>query len=296
MTTLIVGTRGSRLALTQTRWVCDRLRDANPSLRIEEKIIKTHGDVAVDRPFDASWPVGSFVSALEQALLEGEIDFAVHSYKDLPSQSPPELVIAAVPGREAVQDVLVVSEPMDLDNPPKGFRIGTSSPRRTAQLKRLGDVEIVPVRGNVPTRLQKIEGDDLDAVVLAAAGLRRMSIEPEHVIDLPPERFVPSPAQGALAIQTRKGDKAEAIIAMLDEVPAHRAVEAERAFLACAEAGCQTPIAAWATIEGDAIKLRAQLFTEDGENLVECVETGEDPHSLGELVARRMLNELEKVG
>jgi hydroxymethylbilane synthase len=293
MTTLRAGTRGSRLALTQTRWVCERLRAAHASLQIEEIIIKTQGDVAVDKPFDASWPVGSFVNALEAALLAGEIDFAVHSYKDLPSQSPQGLVIAAVPGREAVEDVLVVREPVDLDRLPDGFRIGTSSPRRTAQLRRLGDVVIVPIRGNVPTRLEKIKGDDLDGVVLAAAGLRRLGLRPEHVIDLPPDRFVPSPAQGALAVQARAGDEAAKLIAVLDDEEARRAVTAERSFLAAVEAGCQTPLGALATVSGDRIELRAQLFSDDGERLVEGVEEGDDPQQVGSRLAGRLLAELQ---
>jgi len=293
MTTLRAGTRGSRLALTQTRWVCERLRAAHASLQIEEIIIKTHGDIATDKPFDASWPVGSFVNALEAALLEGEIDFAVHSYKDLPSQSPQGLVIAAVPGREAVEDVLVVREPVDLDRLPGGFRIGTSSPRRTAQLRRLGDVVIVPIRGNVPTRLEKIEGDDLDGVVLAAAGLRRLGLEPKHVIDLPPDRFVPSPAQGALAVQARAGDEAAKLIAVLDDEEARRAVTAERSFLAAVEAGCQTPLGALAIVSGDRIELRAQLFSDDGERLAEGVEEGDDPQQVGSRLAGRLLAELQ---
>jgi hydroxymethylbilane synthase len=293
MTTLRAGTRGSRLALTQTRWVCERLRAAHASLQIEEIIIKTQGDVAVDKPFDASWPVGSFVNALEAALLAGEIDFAVHSYKDLPSQSPRGLVIAAVPGREAVEDVLVVRQPVDLDRLPDGFRIGTSSPRRAAQLRRLGDVVIVPIRGNVPTRLEKIKGDDLDGVVLAAAGLRRLGLRPEHVIDLPPDRFVPSPAQGALAVQARAGDEAAKLIAVLDDEEARRAVTAERSFLAAVEAGCQTPLGALATVSGDRIELRAQLFSDDGERLVEGVEEGDDPQQVGSRLAGRLLAELQ---
>jgi len=292
MTTLRAGTRGSRLALTQTRWVCERLRAAHASLQIEEVIIKTHGDLATDKPFDASWPVGSFVNALEAALLEGEIDFAVHSYKDLPSQSPQGLVIAAVPEREAVEDVLVVRESVDLDRLPGGFRIGTSSPRRTAQLRRLGDVVIVPIRGNVPTRLEKIEGDDLDGVVLAAAGLRRLGLQPKHVIDLPPDRFVPSPAQGALAVQARDGEEAAKLIAVLDDEEARRAVTAERSFLAAVEAGCQTPLGALATVSGDRVELRAQLFSDDGERLAEGVEEGDDPGQVGSRLAVRLLAEL----
>jgi len=292
MTVLRVGTRGSDLALTQTRWVCQQLRDRHSDLSIEEIIIKTHGDTATDQPFDSSWPVGSFVSALEQALVEQRIDFAVHSYKDVPSQTAAGLALAAIPPREAVYDVLVTREAVTLDDLPAGFRIGTSSPRRSAQLMRLGDVRIVPIRGNVPTRVEKIQGDEVDAVVLAAAGLNRLGIVPEHLVDLPPERFVPSPAQGALAIQTREVDEARAIVSVIDDPATRRAVEAERAFLAQVEAGCQTPLGAWAVLEADEITLRAELYSEDGSAGVAGEAEGADPQEVGRGLAERMLQEL----
>ncbi|MHC4947013.1 MAG: hydroxymethylbilane synthase [Planctomycetota bacterium] len=293
MTTLRMGTRGSRLALTQSRHVAATLQGAHAGLTVEEIVIKTHGDAVTDRPFDESWPVGSFVGALEQALAAGEIDFAVHSFKDLPSQSPPGLVIAAVPPREAVHDVLVTRTPLDLDALPAGLRVGTSSPRRAAQFRRAADVEIVQLRGNVPTRLEKLQGDDLDAVILAAAGLRRLGLAPEHVIDLPPERFVPSPAQGALAVQTRRDDPAEPLVAAIQDGPSRRTVDAERSFLARVEAGCQTPLGAWATlVDDDAVELHAQLFREDGTDLAEGVERGDDPVAVGHRLGDRLLAEL----
>jgi hydroxymethylbilane synthase len=292
MTRLRVGSRGSELALTQTRWVCDRLREAHLGIEIEEVIIRTHGDAATDQPFDAAWPVGSFVSALEMALVNGEIDFAVHSYKDLPSESPEGLVIAAVPQREVAHDVMVVREPVTLNDLPRRFRIGTSSPRRSAQLRRLGEVELVPIRGNVPTRLGKVTSGEVDAVVLAAAGLRRLGIEPEHVVPLPTDRFVPSPAQGALAIQSRAGDEAERLLDALNHAPSRCAVEAERAFLARVEAGCQTPLGALATLADETITLRAQLFSDDGERLVKGKATGSDPLDVGDRLGKRLVAEL----
>ncbi|UCD75157.1 MAG: hydroxymethylbilane synthase [Phycisphaerales bacterium] len=293
MNTLKVGTRGSLLALTQTRWVCAQLKSAHPGLSIEEVIITTHGDAVTDRPVDASWPVGSFVTALEEALLAGEVDFAVHSYKDLPTESPQGLVIAAVPPREVPHDVLVTREPADLDNLPAGFRVGTSSPRRVAQMHRLGDIQTVPIRGNVPTRLKKIEQEDLDGVVLAAAGLKRLGIEPPYVIDLPPDRFVPAPAQGALAIQTRTEGEAGGIVAVLEDDATRRAVVGERSVLAGVNAGCQTPVGAWATVDGNAIELRGQMFSDEGVHLAESVERGEDPQAVGFAVARRLLVQLQ---
>ena len=292
MTTLRIGTRGSDLALTQSRWFTARLCEKHPSLCVEEVIIQTHGDVAVEQKFDADWPVGGFVAAIEQALMKGEIDFAVHSYKDLQTAVTPGLVIAAVPGREVVHDVLVLREPVELDALPIGFRIGTSSPRRSAQLRQLGDVEIVPIRGNVATRIAKIERENLGGVVLAAAGLKRLGIEPPHSIDLPTNRFLPSPAQGALAIQTRAGDPAESIIRAMDEAVAHRGVEAERSFLRTIGAGCHTPVGALATIEGDSISLRGQLFSDDGERMVEGTEQSRNATEVGESLARRLVAQL----
>lgn len=293
MTRLRVGTRGSELALRQTRWVCQELGKLHPTLRIEEVIIKTHGDQATDRPFDGDWPVGAFVRAIERALLERRIDFAVHSYKDLPTAPTAGLAIAAVPLRQAVHDVLLTRVPVALDNLPAGFKVGTSSPRRSAQLRRLADVAVVPIRGNVPTRVAKLERENLDGVVLAAAGLRRLDIRHEPRIDLPAERLVPAPAQGALAVQTREGGDAAEIVRPLEHAPSRSAVEAERAFLRGINAGCHTPAAALAAVDGRAVSVHAQLFSDDGERLVEGVETGTDAQSVGLALARRLLHELK---
>ncbi|MCH8150218.1 MAG: hydroxymethylbilane synthase, partial [Planctomycetes bacterium] len=229
MTKLRAGTRGSDLALWQTRWVHDRLLEIHPSLEIQQIIISTHGDTATEQLFDANWPVGGFVGAIEQQLASKRIDYAVHSYKDLQTAVTAGLIIAAVPVREVVHDVLVTREPLDLDRLPKGLRIGTSSPRRSAQLRAVADVEIVPIRGNVPTRVRKVDKGELDAVVLAGAGVKRLSINPNNVIELPPDRFVPAPAQGALAIQVRENSEAARIVASIDKPELRRAIDAERA-------------------------------------------------------------------
>lgn len=292
MTALRVGTRGSDLALWQTRWVVRRLLEAHPSLKIEEIIIKTHGDVAKEQRFDTDWPVGGFVGAIEQALSAEQIDFAVHSYKDLQTAVTAGLVIAAVPGREVVNDALVTPKPVDLENLPNGFRLGTSSPRRAAQFRRVADVEIVAIRGNVPTRIAKLERENLDGVVLAAAGLERLGLSPPHRINLPTDRFVPTPAQGALAIQTRDSGPACEIIGVLDDGGVRRGIDAERAFLQAIGAGCHTPVGALSTVQADSISLHAQLFTDDGSHRVEGVERGTDPLELGARLAKRLLGEL----
>lgn len=293
MTTLRVGTRGSELALRQVRWVIERLQATDPSLTIEEIIIQTHGDVAPNARLDTDWPAGGFVGAIEQALAEERIDFAVHSYKDLPTAVTPGLLVAAVPEREVVHDVLVTRESVELDHLPKGFRIGTSSPRRAAQFRQVADVEIVPIRGNVPTRLAKLERENLDGIVLAAAGLKRLGRDPPHRTDLPTDRFVPAPAQGALAIQTRQGTMTAERLKVMDDEDAHRSVEAERSFLLAINAGCHTPVGALATLDGTAISLHGQLFSDDGLRMVDAVEEGEDPHDVGTRLAERLLRELE---
>ncbi len=294
MTRLRVGTRGSDLALWQSRWVADRLREAHPSLTIEEVIIKTHGDLATEQRFDGDWPVGAFVGAIERALSAQRIDLAVHSYKDLPTASASGLVIAAVPPREVVHDVLVTREAVDLSRLRPGFRLGTSSPRRAAQFRRLGDVEIVEIRGNVPTRVAKIERENLDGVVLAAAGLRRLGINPPHRVDLPTDRFVPSPAQGALAIQTRESGDAWELVKVLDHETTRRGVEAERSFLGTVAGGCHVPIGALATLDGVTISLLGQLFSEDGTRVAEAVEVGDDPQQVGVCLANRLIDELSQ--
>lgn len=293
MSTLRVGTRGSDLALWQTNWVCDRLREAHPSLQIEQVIIKTHGDVVTDRNFGRDWPVGAFVSALENALTDERIDFAVHSFKDLQTAETAGLVIAATPPREVVHDLLLTRTEMRLEDLPQGGRIGTNSPRRAAQLLRLGEFEIVPIRGNVPTRIAKIEREGLDAVVLAAAGVKRLGIEYPYVIELPTDVMVPAPAQGALAIQTRQSSEAVKLLGVLDHPPTRCAVTAERGFLRQINAGCHTPVGALASVAGEQVSLHARLFSDDYAHVVEGRESGTDPTIVGNSLADRLMSELK---
>jgi len=262
-------------------------------VEIEEVIIQTHGDVAKDQHFDADWPVGGFVGALEQALARRDIDFATHSYKDLQTAVTLGLAIAAVPMREVVYDVLVTNHDIDLDALPSGFRVGTSSPRRAAQFRRLGDVRIVPVRGNVPTRVAKVGGGEVDGVILAAAGLKRLEIEPAFVTPLPVERFVPAPAQGAVAIQTRDEAEIMVMVGAIDDAGSRRRVEAERSFLSAIGAGCHTPVGALATLNGDSVSLDAQLFSDDGVHEVRGTETGTDGSRVGRVLADRLLGKLK---
>jgi len=294
MTLLRIGTRGSDLALVQTRTVCSLIHAVNPNVQFQEIIIRTHGDKAAHQPFDIHWPAGGFTGAIEQALLDNQIDLAVHSYKDLPTAVTPGLAIAAIPPREALHDVLVSDDEIDLAALPAGYRIGTSSPRRAAQFRYFcGGVTVHALRGNVPTRIAKLEEGELDAVVLAAAGLRRLNIRPRHAIDLPVERFVPAPAQGALAVQVREGSEAERLVAPIDHAESRLAVDAERAYLHAIGAGCHTPASAFATISNGAIRLTAQLFSDDGSRMVDGVAEGVDPDLLGKKMAGELKNRLE---
>jgi hydroxymethylbilane synthase len=290
---LRVGTRGSELALWQTRWVCARLQAAHPGLHVEEVIIKTHGDIVTEANFGRDWPVGAFVAALENALLDHTVDFAVHSYKDLPTQETPGLVIAATPERETVHDVLLTRVPITaVSDLPPGARIGTNSPRRATQLRQVRPFEIVPIRGNVPTRVAKLARENLDGVVLAAAGLKRLGIVHPHALTLPVETFLPAAAQGALALQTRADDPARAVVGVLENHETRRAVVAERMVLRRINAGCHTPVAAFATVRDGQIELRAKLFTDDWQRMAEGVEHGTDPVLLGSRLAERLYAEL----
>jgi len=294
MNKLRAGTRGSELALWQTNWVCGRLLDMHPALDIEQIIIKTHGDIVTHENFGRDWPVGAFVSALENALLGNDVDFAVHSFKDLQTAETAGLVIAATPPREVTHDVMVTREVTTLEELPHGARIGTNSPRRAAQLLHMGNFEIVPIRGNVPTRIAKIDRENLDGVVLAAAGIRRLGIEHPRVIELRAEQFLPAPAQGALAVQARADSEAAEVSKVLDDPNTRRCVTAERAVLARINAGCHTPVGALARVDGERVSLHARLFTDDYAHVAEGVEVGTEPQAVGVALADRLMAELKE--
>ena len=289
MKRLRIGTRGSELALRQTRLVIDLLREAHAELDFEEVILRTHGDIHAAQPMtESDWPVGGFVGTIERALLEEEIDIAVHSLKDLPTVPTPGLTVAAIPERASPHDVLVLDRPASLDALSPDWRVGTSSPRRIAQLRQRGLTYASPVRGNVPTRLSMV-GRELNGVVLAAAGLERLGLAPEHAIDLPLEDFSCAPGQGALAVQCREPDaKLIGLLKAVDHAESRRAVEAERAVLRSLGAGCQTPLGAYARIEGDSVNLAAQLFSPDHETVVTERLRGRDSETVGRELATRL--------
>ena len=254
--TYVIGTRGSRLALAQTQLVVDALRAAHPGMRFEIREVSTQGDRDT-KPLSEIGGQGVFTKAIEDALLRNEIDIAVHSMKDLPPRLTEGLTIAAVPERASALDALVTRGGLRLEDLPPGARIGTGSGRRAAQIKVLrSDVTVSEIRGNVPTRIRKLDEGEYDGVVLAVAGLQRLGLEGRISQTFSVKEMTPSPGQGALAIEVRTDDaEAAAVAAPLDHPLSHAAVTAERAFLAALGAGCETPVGAHAEVEGNGIKL-----------------------------------------
>ncbi|MES2594837.1 MAG: hydroxymethylbilane synthase [Verrucomicrobiota bacterium] len=277
---LILGTRGSELALTQTEMVTAVLKAAHPGLQIERKIIQTSGDKRQDLRFSefagvAQVDKGIFIKELEIALESGEIDAAVHSLKDVPSDLAAGFQIASVMPRAPIEDVLITRESLTIETLPKGARVGTSSVRRAAQLKWLRpDVEIVEIRGNVPTRVKKVVGEQaLDAVLLAAAGLIRLGLLKDgliqidgqtlHGLTLDPVAFLPAAGQGAIAIECRSNDdNTRALLRAINHEDTELRVTAEREYLKLLGAGCQTPVGAHTWITGDQLHMSVRVFDE----------------------------------
>ncbi|MCY4393372.1 MAG: hydroxymethylbilane synthase [Chloroflexi bacterium] len=264
MSTLRIGTRASRLALIQTELVAARLRKAWPELAVEPVEITTAGDRDRTSPLTSGEGAGWFTSAIQDALLAGEVDVAVHSYKDLPTARPDGLVIAAVPERADPRDALVSREGATLAGLPAGAVVGTSSPRRSAQtLAVRPDLELRPIRGNVDTRLEKVDSGEYDAALFAIAGLERLGLadRASHLFGF--EEMLPAPAQGALAVECRREDvETQRLLAAIDDTDLRRRVSAERAFLAALEAGCSYPAAAYAESFGTTLKLHGLVAPE----------------------------------
>jgi hydroxymethylbilane synthase len=291
--TIRIGTRRSRLARWQSDWVAERLRGLNPRLAIDLVEIETQGDRDRNSPLSAIGGIGLFTKEIQRAVRDGLVDIAVHSLKDLPTESPVELILAAVPAREDVADALIAPEHRTLDGLPKASRVGTSSPRRRAQLLFLRpDIQVMSIRGNVETRLNQALDGRLDAVMLACAGLQRLGMEQHITQRLEPPTFLPAVGQGALGIECRRNDDAtRALLEPLNDPVTRRAVEAERAALAALEGGCSLPMAAWARDvdddrsghEGQMLAIDAAVFDLDGCARVTVSLTGKrnDPNGLG---------------
>lgn len=294
---LRVGTRGSALASAQAEGFARALR-ATTGIPVELVMLTTHGDLSPE-PLAQIGGTGVFVSALRAALLDGTVDVAVHSMKDLPTGPADGLALAAVPVREDPRDVLVAGGRRHLDDLPARARIGTGSLRRGAQLRAAAraagrDVQVVDVRGNVDTRLRRVAQGDLDAVVLARAGLARLGRLEEVTQTFDPEVMTPAPGQGALAVETRSDGPAREAVAALDDLPTRLAVTAERALLAALEAGCAAPVGALAVLDGPVLALRAVVSSLDGLTVLRRarttpVHTVADAAAVGVDLARDLL-------
>ncbi|MGK5545018.1 hydroxymethylbilane synthase [Streptomyces sp. URMC 127] len=291
---LRLGTRRSKLAMAQSGQVAEAVRQLT-GRPVELVEITTYGDVSRESLAQIGG-TGVFVSALRDALLAGEIDFAVHSLKDLPTAQPDDLVLAAVPPREDPRDVLIARDGLVFQDLPRGARIGTGSPRRMAQLnawaRELGkEIETVPIRGNIDTRIGFVASGELDAVVLAAAGLARIGRSAEVTQFLETDAVLPAPGQGALAIEcAATSAHLAATLAELDDPYTRAAVTAERSLLAALEAGCSAPVGALADLLADGqivteMRLRGVVGTTDGKTLVQLSTTGPVPSSREEAVA-----------
>jgi hydroxymethylbilane synthase len=288
---LTFATRPSALARWQTARVIQLLQSAHPGLACKEHIISTTGDHVLDRPLPEIGGKGLFTAELGEALLSGEVDVAVHSLKDLPVDDSPGIVIAAIPERGAAYDVLVSAETWTLSNLPDGARVGTCSTRRTAQLlARRPDLTILPLRGNVDTRVKKVMRGEYDAIVLAQAGLTRLGLQ-THISEVfSLDVMLPAPGQGALAVQCRADDtETIALLATIHDPLTAAAVHSERAFLGSLGGGCSLPVAAFAEKNDGSIILTGAVISADGKQAIRLSAVDNEPQKLGERLAGLVL-------
>ncbi len=294
---LRIATRRSKLALAQSEWVKAQLEELNPGLSVELREYVTRGDQIQNVPLSQVGGKGLFTKEIEDALLSGEADIAVHSLKDLPSELPPGLTLACTPPREDARDALVLplgaAAGAGLETLRAGARVGSSSLRRSSQvLNARPDVLVESVRGNVDTRLRKLDEGQYDALILAAAGLNRLELAHRISLHLSPEISTPAPGQGALGLECRADDAVtQDALSRLNDRATHLCVEAERSLLAAVGGGCSTPLGAYATLYGSALTLTAVLAVADGSRVLRRTATGsaEDPQSLGRSLAAELL-------
>jgi len=288
-----IGTRASLLALWQANWVKSRLEDLHPGIEVSLIRIRTEGD-RIEVPLFQLGGKGLFVKDIEDALIRGEVDLAVHSAKDLPAVIPEELALSAFPAREDPRDALLSRPGVSWREFPRGGRIGTSSPRRKAQLLHLrADLEVVPLRGNLDTRIRKLSTENLDGILLASAGLRRMGWESKASDFFDPETMVPAIGQGVMAIEThRQNSRARELVADLNHRPTGLELEAERAFLRELGGGCQIPIAGLARMREDRIRLVGLISSSDGKRIVRGEKAGAagEAGTLGRHLAEELLS------
>ncbi len=290
---LTVGTRGSKLSLIQTNVIIKRLKRQYPDLKVDVKVIRTTGDRITEKPLTAIKVKGIFEREIDKAVINGEVDFAVHSMKDLPVEQPPEIMIVAVPERDEPNDVLISKDKRRFMDLPRGAVIGTGSPRRIAQILRLRpDLRVKPIRGNVDTRIRKVENGLYDAVILAEAGVKRLGIQNYISERLSLEDFTPAPGQGALAIVAmKKNREIVEILKGLNHQPSMAATFAERAFIKKIGGGCRVPLGAIAQTKNDTLTLHTCILSRDGRIKIQAVVEGNTdfPENLGYKAASEIM-------
>lgn len=289
-----IGTRGSPLALWQANWIKSELQSLHDGLAVEIITIKTSGDKIQDAPLAKIGGKGLFVKEIEEGLMRGEIDIAVHSMKDVPIELPDGLTIATITRRENPCDALISKDGKKLEDLPKGAKVGTGSLRRTTQLLSYRpDLQIIPMRGNVETRIKKLTTDGLDAIILATAGLYRLGWKDKITEIIDPDILLPSVGQGAVGIEARQHDvDVLQLIIGLDHETTHLELEAERAFLRVLGGGCQVPIAAHATLADDKLRLKALVGSPDGKQILKSEKSGlaQNAERIGDSLGRELLN------
>jgi len=289
-----IGTRGSKLALVQSQWVKEKVEAEHPDVKVELVTIKTTGDKMLDTPLSLIGGKGLFVKEIEEALLKKQVDVAVHSIKDVPAELPEGLIISTFPEREDPHDALISTGNQTLEQLPKGARVGTSSLRRSAQLLCMRpDLDLVPLRGNVDTRLKKLEAGEFQAIILAAAGLRRLGLAKRISQIIPSTQILPAIGQGALGLEVRRdNEQIIKLLAFLNNEQTEVTVKAERAFLKRLEGGCQVPIAAYAGLNGEELHLEGLVAELDGTRFIRDEISGKKSRAteIGDSLARRLLD------
>jgi len=290
---LRIGTRGSKLALAQSEWVKKKIEGRHPHAQVQLVRIKTTGDKILDSPLAKIGGKGLFVKEIEEALLDERIDLAIHSMKDVPAALPKGLILASFPEREDPHDAFVSIKCPNLDQLPQGARVGTGSLRRAAQLLHIRpDLELLPLRGNVDTRLRKLEAGEFEAIILAAAGMRRLGFEDRISQLLSTEQILPAIGQGALGLEVRHDDEQTiGLIDFLNDEESQVTVKAERAFLKELEGGCQVPVAALSRLNRERLDLEGMVAELDGSRVIRDKITGQknEAEDLGIRLARRLL-------
>ena len=289
---LRIGTRGSNLALVQSEWVKKEVQSRHPGVRVELVTIKTKGDKILDAPLSRVGGKGLFVKEIEDALLKRDVDLAVHSMKDVPAELQKGLKLSVYPKREDPRDAFVSSHFRRVEDLPQGASVGTSSLRRSAQLLHMrSDLQIVPLRGNVDTRLRKLDNKEVQAIVLAAAGLRRLGLSDRITAALSPEVVLPAIGQGVLGLEVREDDQnTQDLISFLNDLETELAAKGERAFLRELEGGCQVPLAGYARVEKDRIVLDGMVAELDGSIILRQQRSGgkDKPEELGVALAQQL--------